>query len=580
MTTHLRRRIGFGLFLLLLLPLGFYEARSLLASSSQRLNPATLQSLVISYQWQLQQRLVQAVSATQLQAPLPPEFSAYWQKDQQTWQGKRRVPSLAEASCPPAPGRIIPLASAHRIQLYLCMEQPTQKQLFLLNVPALLSQPLALETLSLALVDPEQQRLFQLDAHSGDLLTTPILKDSPHQPMLTSANNTQLGTTLDASWVTTSFGWRLVLLQHHERDPWHWLWLTATLGLCLLLSWTLPAWLGGYIYRRFRYLTQAAAQIALGNFTFRLPSETHDELELINTVFNRMLDEIQIQKQRLQEQNDALQAGNESLQETLETVQNMQSERFVTASSILQHAESQILRQLLKWPIQQMTELSHRLQQQQELLDSQLHQTAIDRNQLHQSSQNALALFEQLQIKLNQAHDLLDHYRPETNKEDLGEKQHIHLTPLLQETVHRLLPHWQPQGHQVYIRCSPHITLDSYPLAIAQVINNLMMNALHHGFTPDDAGEIVISVKQDAQHVVITFRDNGCGIPVKLEEKLFQPFQSANPGTTGNSLGLYLTRQLIQQLLNGSIIYQPTESPGACFIITLPLDVAAEQPGI
>lgn len=91
MTTHLRRRIGFGLFLLLLLPLGFYEARSLLASSSQRLNPATLQSLVISYQWQLQQRLVQAVSATQLQAPLPPEFSAYWQKDQQTWQGKRRV---------------------------------------------------------------------------------------------------------------------------------------------------------------------------------------------------------------------------------------------------------------------------------------------------------------------------------------------------------------------------------------------------------------------------------------------------------------------------------------------------------
>lgn len=90
----------------------------------------------------------------------------------------------------------------------------------------------------------------------------------------------------------------------------------------------------------------------------------------------------------------------------------------------------------------------------------------------------------------------------------------------------------------------------------------------------------MISVKQDAQHVVITFRDNGCGIPEKLEEKLFQPFQSANPGTTGNSLGLYLTRQLIQQLLNGSIIYQPTESPGACFIITLPLDVTVEQPGL
>lgn len=580
MTTNLRHRIGLGLFLLLLLPLGFYEARYLVAPPSPPLNPATLQALVISYQWQLQQRLALAVASTQLQTPLPPEFSAYWQKDQQTWQGKRRVPKLAETNCPPDPGRIMPYVAAHQTQLYLCIERTTQKQLFLLNVPALLSQPLPLETLSLALVDPEQQHLFQLDANSGDLLSMPLTSPPPYQPMLISTSSAQQGSTLDASWVTTPFGWRLVLLQHQEPDTWHWLWLSGTLGLCLLLSWTLPAWLAGYIYRRFRYLTQAAAQIALGNFTFRLPSDTHDELELINTVFNRMLDEIQIQKQRLQEQNDALQAGNESLQETLETVKNMQSERFATASRILQHAESQILRQLLKWPIQQMTELGRQLQQQQELLDSQLHQTAIDRNQLHQSSQNALALFQQLQIQLNQAQYLLDHYQPETNKEDLGEKQHIHLASLLQETVHRLMPHWQSSGHQVYIRCPPHITLDSYPLAIAQAINNLMMNALHHGFIPGDAGEIVISVKQDAQHVVITFRDNGCGIPEKLEEKLFQPFQSANPGTTGNSLGLYLTRQLIQQLLNGSIIYLRTESPGACFIITLPLDVAAEQPGI
>jgi signal transduction histidine kinase len=581
MTTHLRRRIGLGLFLLLLLPLGFYEARSLVASSSQRLNPATLQSLLISYQWQLQQRLALAVSATQLQAPLPPEFSAYWQKDQQTWQGQRRVPALAETSCPPAPGRIIPHASAHRIQLYLCMEHPAQKQLFLLNVPALLSQqPLPLETLSLALVDPEQQRLFQLDAHTGELLSTPILADSPYKPILNSHQNTQQSTTLDASWVTTSFGWPLVLLQHQEQDPWRWVWLAGTLGLCMLLSWTLPAWLAGYIYRRFRYLTQAAAQIALGNFTFRLPSEKHDELELINTVFNRMLDEIQIQKQRLHEQNDALQAGNESLRETLETVQNMQSERFVKASTILQHAESQILRQLLKWPVQQMTDLGHQLQQQQELLDSQLHHTALDRNQLYQSSQNTVTLVQQLQSQLNQVLYLLDHYQPEANKEDLGEKQPIQLVQLLQETVQRLMPHWQPQGHQVYIRCPAHITLDSYPQAIGQVISNLMMNSLHHGFSPGYPGEIVISVKQDAQHVVMTFRDNGCGIPEKLEEKLFQPFQSANPDASGNSLGLYLTRQLIQQLLNGSILYQPTESPGACFIITLPLDVAAEQPGI
>lgn len=579
MTATLRYRIGLGLFLLLLLPVGFHEGRHLIAPMPQQFNPAALQSILIGYQLQLEQRLAQAVTKTQLQSTLPPVFNAYWQKDQQTWQGKRRVPAVADMPCSPSPGNIRAQASAHKIQLYLCIEQPPQKRLFLLNVSALLAGPPALESLSLALVDPQQQLIYHLDPHSGDLLSTPLQDNSLDKSIRQSANTPQEAAQ-DISWVTTSFGWRLVLLQHYELKYWQWLWPISTLSLCLLLSWTLPAWISGYIYRRFRHLTQAAAQIALGNFTFRLPSDQQDELALINTVFNRMLDEIQIQKQRLQEQNEALQAGNESLRETLETVQNMQSERFVKASAILQHAESQILRQRLEWPMQHMTELGHQLLRQQGQLDNLVHQTAIDRNQLHKTSQQCLELLQQLHVQLDQAHHLLDDTQPDANRSELGEKQLIQLAAVLQDTIHRLMPHWQPQGHSIYIRCPTNITLDSYPLAIGQVITNLVMNALHHGFPPGFAGEIVISAKQDAEHVAITCRDNGLGISGKLEEKLFQPFLNANYDGTGNSLGLYLTRQLIQQLLHGTIIYQPTESPGACFMITLPLDVAGEQPGI
>ncbi len=580
MTSNLRHRIRFGLLLLLLLPLGFYEAKGLVVSVPQRLNDETLHSLLVSYQLQFQQRLAAAAAATQLNQPLPAEFSAYWQKNQQTWQGSRRVPPLAESSCPPAPGRIITHASAHLAQLYLCIEQASQKQLFLLNVPKLLSLPLALDTLSLALVFPEQQRLFQVGEDSSALASASITASSPYWPMLISTNDSLQTDNLDARWLTTDFGWRLVLLQQRGNPHANEAWLACTLILCLLLSWFIPIWLSGYMYRRFHYLTQAAAQIALGNFTFRLPADQHDELELINKVFNRMLDEIQLQKQQLQEQNEALLAGNESLKETLDTVQNMQSERFVKASAILQHSELQILRQALKWPLQQVDNLSHHLQQQLEELDSLTHQTAIDRKLLHEASQGCTELFQALHTQMTQAHQWLEQYQPSLNKGELGEKQPVQLASLLHDCIQRLKPQWQPQGHQVYIRCPVDIVIDSYPNALGQVVNNLMTNSLQHAFAPGCTGEIMITVKQHAQALTLTFRDNGQGIPDRLADKLFQPFQTANRDRIGNCLGLYLTRQLIQLLLKGTIVYQPSDAPGACFIITLPLDEPEEQPGI
>ena len=62
-----------------------------------------------------------------------------------------------------------------------------------------------------------------------------------------------------------------------------------------------------------------------------------------------------------------------------------------------------------------------------------------------------------------------------------------------------------------------------------------------------------------------------------MQAKLFQPFLAAESHNSGNSLGLYLTKQLVQQLLGGSIRYQATATPGACFVITLPIDTRGQR---
>ena len=377
------------------------------------------------------------------------------------------------------------------------------------------------------------------------------------------------------AWLTTDYGWRLLLTQSAPSSAMSWQVPTLTLLLCLLLSWYLPLWGERFIYRRFAYLTKAAAQIALGDFSGRLPMEGHHELQLIHLVFNRMLDEIQAQKQQLREQNQELQTNNETLKETLNAVQSMQSERFVSATNQLQNAELQILRQALKLPLHQLADHHRQLQQYATQLDELSHQTALDRNQLKAISQGCNARLAEIGTQLPQLERLLQ--ANGADKNELGEKQPFLLQPLLQQSVRQLLPQNADAEHQIYLRCPPGIQLNSYPHALSQVIQNLVSNSLHHGFAAGMNGEIIISVKQEAGQLILTYRDNGIGISEPMQAKLFQPFLTADSHNSGNSLGLYLTKQLVQQLLGGSIRYQASTTPGACFIITLPIDTSGQR---
>lgn len=572
MTMNLRAKARLWLMLLFMLPLGLYITLNQWNQSTAALQAGVLQALLQDYQRLNQQQLILATHNTRLNQSLPPEFSAYWQKNGESWQGSRRLPYLDDANCTAAPGGFFTQSTSQRIQLYLCIDEDRQQRLFLLELSNLLNRPLAHAALSLELVAPAQKLLLQPDLKRGTLAVTPIEAGEPLTKLLNQASGFTNDGERDIAWLTTEYGWRLLLIQPHStllHSGYSGMILFMTLLFCLLLSWFIPLWVKSFIYRRFAYLTKAAAQIALGDYSGHLPTEQQDELQLIHQVFNRMLDVIQQQKQQLRAQNQQLQASNLTLKETLDTVQSMQSERFVTANNLLQNTELQILRQALKLPLHQLNEHYQLLQHYFQQLNDLIHQTAMDRSRLKEVSQGCIPLFIEIESQMEQVRLLLQ--ANVADKSELGEKQLFALQPLLQSSVQRLMPQGHAQGHQLYLRCPPTIEINSYPLALAQVINNLVSNSLRHGFQPGMAGEIIISAKQEAEHVILTYRDNGIGIAEPLQSKLFQPFFTANSSNSGNSLGLYLTKQLVQKLLQGSIHYQPMESQGACFIITLPL---------
>lgn len=104
---------------------------------------------------------------------------------------------------------------------------------------------------------------------------------------------------------------------------------------------------------------------------------------------------------------------------------------------------------------------------------------------------------------------------------------------------------------------------------IREVINNLIENAIK--YTPK--GEVVIDVTGDEDHVVISIKDSGIGIPAEDMPHLFQKFYRVDNKDTreigGTGLGLYLSRRLVE-IMGGRIWAESIYTQGSTFFVELP----------
>lgn len=109
-----------------------------------------------------------------------------------------------------------------------------------------------------------------------------------------------------------------------------------------------------------------------------------------------------------------------------------------------------------------------------------------------------------------------------------------------------------------------------YPQLLLQVLKQLLVNALLYGQTPGEEGGIWVEVRADSAGLCINVRDKGPGISAERLERIFEPFNSDLSGS-GLGLGLHIARNLVTDLIQGSLTANSTPGQGACFTLQLPL---------
>ncbi len=111
--------------------------------------------------------------------------------------------------------------------------------------------------------------------------------------------------------------------------------------------------------------------------------------------------------------------------------------------------------------------------------------------------------------------------------------------------------------------------LNSDPLAIEQVVVNLLINAIQASDKEESWVRLrIIAPEQPDGDVMIEVSDNGCGIDDETQRKIFDPFFTTKAAGIGTGLGLSITHRLLEEL-GGRIEVESMVGVGSVFLVLL-----------
>jgi signal transduction histidine kinase len=102
-------------------------------------------------------------------------------------------------------------------------------------------------------------------------------------------------------------------------------------------------------------------------------------------------------------------------------------------------------------------------------------------------------------------------------------------------------------------------------------INRLFTNLIQNAIEASEGKEIInitITEEIDANKLLISITDEGVGIPIEKQDKIFTP--NFTTKSSGTGLGLAMCKGIVEKA-NGRIWFETTEGSGTTFYVLLPL---------
>ncbi|HEY8360633.1 MAG TPA: ATP-binding protein [Ramlibacter sp.] len=189
--------------------------------------------------------------------------------------------------------------------------------------------------------------------------------------------------------------------------------------------------------------------------------------------------------------------------------------------------------------------------------------------------ETARGAMRQAEAQARRASDVLQRMRRAVDRPQPGAAtQPVQLETAVRNALYLLAPEFARRSVAPRVEeCDQPVAVQAEPVALEQIIHNLLTNALQalDEVAPQDRS-VVIRLATESGRGTLTVDDNGPGIPEHLLPRIFEPFFSTR--SDGLGLGLSLCETLAAGM-GGELSAASRHPRGAAFTLRLPLAPAA-----
>jgi signal transduction histidine kinase len=293
----------------------------------------------------------------------------------------------------------------------------------------------------------------------------------------------------------------------------------------ILMSLAFSFWLSRGISSPIIQLVQAAQNVSQGDLKTPINVKAGDEIGILASSFEEM--------------RQSLQQNIDNLQKTFARL--MISEKLATTGKLLAHLSH---------------ELNNPIHNIRSALEAGLKKITESDKAMIEIAYDEILRLERL------VRQTLDFYRPGT-----GERVPVNLNALLAEMAAVSRESFRTKNISIRMNLDESVVpVLANRDQVKQVFLNLLLNsrdALPQG------GEIFLQTENNDEGVTVCVRDNGVGISLEKQDKIFDAFYTTKSQVSGVGLGLSVSYEIINQH-GGAIVLNPDYTDGAEFIVTLP----------
>ncbi len=220
--------------------------------------------------------------------------------------------------------------------------------------------------------------------------------------------------------------------------------------------------------------------------------------------------------------------------------------------------------------------LASHLQHETKTLQKQIESGQLKRSSLEEYCHENIENCQILLSNLDRSAELIRSFKQVAVDQSSEAPRKIKISEYIAEVLVNLKPKLKRTDINIKINSdNDEQYIETYPGSIAQIITNLVMNALIHAFDDGEkSGEIMIKLNHQEKHLLMDFSDNGAGMERAVAQKIFEPFFTTKRGNGGSGLGMSIVYNLVVHQLQGKINCHSEVGKGTTFNMQFPITLA------